>query len=276
MESRLSRPSDSRRGAEAVINDLVALVNDLGDADGVGVGVPGIVDFERGFLAISPNLPSLNQLPVRDRIEQKLGRPVFLENDANCAALGEAWAGAAKGYPDFLLLTLGTGIGGGIVIGGRILRGAAGMAGELGHIRVVLGGNPCGCGANGCLEKHASATAVMAMARMQGLGDLTCEQIAGAARGGDALAQAVWTSMGTSLGAALATLANVFNFPLYLLSGGLLPAWDLFAPSMQAELERGSYVSRYSPAKVERATLSGDAGLYGAGWLAMTEKPGRT
>src|SRR5205823_8658450 len=116
-------------------------------------------------------LPYLENVPVRDEISRRIGALVILENDANAAALGEKWMGAGREVDDLVLLTLGTGIGGGIIAGGRVLRGIVGMAGELGHITVVPDGNPCGCGNRGCLEKHASATAVAAMGRMLHLGE---------------------------------------------------------------------------------------------------------
>jgi glucokinase len=201
-------------------------------------------------------------------VEQRLEIPVILENDANAAALGEKWMGAGRDVDDLVLLTLGTGIGGGIIIGGRVLHGCVGMAGELGHMTVVPTGNPCGCGNTGCLEKHASATAVSAMAKLMGLGDdLTSEQVYRLAAEGNEKARVVFRMMGQALGTALANLVNTFNFPLYLLSGGMLPAWDFFAPAMFDEVRRRSYVYRHSPTRIEKAILGNEAGLYGAAYL---------
>jgi glucokinase len=235
---------------------------------GVGVGVPGFILMDQGIVASAPNLPEFNQYPVRDEIERRLGTKVILENDANAAALGEKWMGAGRDVDDLVLLTLGTGIGGGIIVGGRVLHGSVGMAGELGHITVVPNGNPCGCGNNGCLEKHASATAISVTARLIGLGpDLTSEDVYNLAVKGEERAKMIFRSMGAALGIALATLINTFNFPLYLLSGGPLPAWDFFAPAMLAEVERRSFTYRNSPTRIERATLGNEAGLYGAAYL---------
>ena len=178
---------------------------------------------EKGVIVGSNNMPGFDNFPIRDDIEGKLGTPIFLENDANAAALGEKWIGAGREVQDLILLTLGTGIGGGIISGGRVLHGYLGMAGELGHITVVPDGNPCGCGNFGCLEKHASATAIVAMARMLQLGDdITSEQVYKLAKDGNERAKMVFHTMGTNLGVALATLINIFNFPLCLLSGGVL------------------------------------------------------
>ncbi|HYP06238.1 MAG TPA: ROK family protein, partial [Bryobacteraceae bacterium] len=193
---------------------------------------------------------------------------IFLENDANAAALGEKWIGAGRDVDDLVLLTLGTGIGGGIIAGGKVLHGLVGMAGELGHITVVPSGNPCGCGNYGCLEKHASATAIASMARMLQLGDdITAEEVYKLATEGNDRAQMVFQTMGTMLGIAIGNLINIFNFPLYLLSGGVVAGWDQFAPAMMAEIERRSYTYRHVKTRVEKATLGNEAGLFGAAYL---------
>ena len=274
MLQKISGSTELSAGREAVVADMVAGIRNLraqcGEEGlvGVGVGVPGFIILEKGVVTDSPNLPGFENFPVRDEIERQLGAPVILENDANAAALGEKWMGAGRGFDDLVLLTLGTGVGGGIISGGKILHGFVGMAGEIGHMTVAPTGNPCGCGNQGCLEKHSSATAVVAMARMMGLGDhLTSEAVYKLAEGGDEKAKAVFLAMGQALGTALATLANIFNFPLYLLSGGMLPAWDFFAPTMLAECRRRSYVFRKTNTRIEKATLGNEAGLYGAAYL---------
>jgi glucokinase len=238
---------------------------------GVGIGLPGFILMDTGIIVGSNNMPEFENYPVRDEIEKRLGAKVILENDANAAALGEQWMGAGRGVDDMVLLTLGTGIGGGIIVGGRVLHGQLGMAGELGHLTVVPNGNPCGCGNRGCLEKHASATAIAAMAKLIGLGhdkaQITSEDVYNLAVEGNERAIAIFKSMGEALGVALANLINTFNFPLYLLSGGPLPAWNFFAPAMIAEVERRSFTYRHSPTRIEKATLGNEAGLYGAAYL---------
>src|SRR5579859_57773 len=274
MLAKIAGNTQLSAGREAVVADMVASIRKLrerlgaGSLAGVGVGVPGFIILERGIITGSPNLPGFDNFPIRDHIERQLGAPVTLENDANAAALGEKWMGAGRDYNDLVLLTLGTGIGGGIISGGKVLHGFVGMAGELGHTTVVPTGNPCGCGNQGCLEKHASATAVVAMARIMGLGDhLTSEEVHRLAVGGDEKARAVFIAMGQALGTALATLVSIFNFPLYLLSGGMLPAWDMFAPTMMAECRRRSFVFRNTDTRIDKATLGNEAGLYGAAYL---------
>ena len=265
-----------KSGRDAVIADMVESIETLRtrlgqhDLAGVGVGVPGFILIDKGVIVGSNNLPQFDHYPVRDEIERRLGAKVILENDANAAALGEKWMGAGRDVDDLVLLTLGTGIGGGIIADGRVLHGQVGMAGELGHMTVVPNGNPCGCGNTGCLEKHASATAIGAMARMIGLGaDLSSEDVYKAAIAGDARALAIFHAVGEALGIALANLINIFNFPLYLLSGGPLPAWDFFAPPMLAEVGRRSFTYRNAPTRIERATLGNQAGLYGAAYLPL-------
>src|SRR5579863_6122812 len=206
-----------------MVTSIEALRARLGEHNlrGVGIGLPGFILIDKGVIVGSNNMPEFENYPVRDEIERRLGAKVILENDANAAALGEKWIGAGRDVDDLVLLTLGTGVGGGIISGGRVLQGYLGMAGELGHMTVVPNGNPCGCGNQGCLEKHASATAIAGMARMMHLGtNPTSEDVFQLASQGDQKAKTVFEVMGRALGVGIATLVNIFNFPLYLLSGG--------------------------------------------------------
>src|SRR5262249_51261423 len=184
MLDKISGATNFTEGREAFLSDIVGAISKLrekhgaGGLAGIGLGIPGFIRMKEGVISGSNNLPYLENLPIRDEIGRRLDTFVILENDANAAAMGEQWMGAGRGVADLVLLTLGTGVGGGIISGGRVLRGAVGMAGEFGHMTVVPNGNPCGCGNQGCLEKHASATAVSAMARLMQLGeDLTAKDI---------------------------------------------------------------------------------------------------
>ena len=270
-----SQPTDMTRGRDEVIADIVSGINAVRQKitggsrlAGVGIGVPGFILIEKGFVTNSNNLPVLENFPLRDEIERLLGAPIILENDANAAALGEKWMGAGKEVDDLVLLTLGTGIGGGIIGGGRVLHGAVGMAGELGHMTIDPNGNPCGCGNFGCLEKIASATAVEAMADMMSLGNhLTSQQVYELTLDGNEKAKMIFQQMGWALGIGLANLINIFNYPLFLLSGGMLPAWDAFAPTMMEEIRKRSFTFRNTETRVERATLGNQAGLIGAAYL---------
>ena len=271
---RVSGSTQLSAGRDAVISDIVASILRLRAARpseqlaGIGIGVPGFIIMEKGIISMSPNLHFFENFPIRDEIERLLQTPVLLENDANVAALGEKWIGAGRDVDDLVLITLGTGVGGGIICGGKVLHGFVGMAGELGHMTVVPGGNPCNCGNDGCLEKHASATAITAWARMLGLGDnLSSKEVYDLAAGGNQRARVCFEQMGDALGMALASLVNIFNFPLYLLSGGVLGAWDLFTPSMFAVLKRRSLTFRRTETRIDKAVLGSDAGLYGAAYL---------
>jgi len=279
--ARISGRAELSAGREAVITDMVNAIVKLRDQEvgaghslvGIGMGVAGFILIEKGIIVGSNNLPAFEGYALRDDIERRLGTTVVLENDANAAALGEKWIGAGEGVDDLVLLTLGTGIGGGIISGGRVLHGHVGMAGEIGHVTVVPDGNPCGCGNRGCLEKHASATAISGMAKVIGLGaDLTSEQVYKLAVAGDEKAKRIFEAMGRYLGVALATLVNIFNFPLYLLSGGPLPAWDFFAPAMLEEARWRSFTFRHAETKVEKAILGNEAGLFGAAYLPILER----
>ena len=274
MLDQVSRATDVASGREAMVQNMVDAINTLRrtyahlDLLGVGIGVPGFIRLREGIIVGSNNLKPLEDFPLRDAIGEKLGTPVILENDANAAALGEKWHGAGRDVDDLVLFTLGTGIGGGIVNHGRVLHGVDGMAGELGHITVVPEGNPCDCGNRGCLEKHASGMALVSMAKLIRLGDgLTPLDVYEFARAGDPRAIQIFESMGRALGIGLATVINVFNFPLYLLSGGLLPAWEFFAPAMMLEVKIRSFTYRNSHVRIEPATLGNQAGLYGAAYL---------
>jgi glucokinase len=283
MLEKVSGATNFAEGREAVLGDIVAAIAKLRERHGasglagIGVGVPGFIRMKEGVIANSNNLPYLEGLPIRDELSRRLGTTVILENDANAAAMGEKWIGAGRDVDDLVLFTLGTGVGGGIIAGGRVLRGFGGMAGEVGHITVVPNGNPCGCGNQGCLEKHASATAVTAMAHLMQLGEgLTSKDVCDLAntdteRGEKA--RTIWRVMGESLGIALAMMVNTFNFPLYLLSGGVLPAWEFFAPHMVRVAKERSYTFRATAheTRVEQATLGNEAGLYGAAWLPWVE-----
>jgi glucokinase len=282
--AQVSASTSPEKGREYVISEIVESIQELrskqleGRFAGVGIGVPGFILMEQGVILNSNNLSFLENFPLRDDIEKRLGAPVILENDANAAALGESWIGTGADVDDLVLLTLGTGIGGGIIYKGRVMHGFLGMAGELGHLTVVPNGNPCGCGNIGCLEKHASATAISCIAELMKVTphpNPTAEDIFKLAAAGDWKAQQVFRSMGEALGIALAMLINTFNFPLYLLSGGPLPAWDYFAPAMLEQVSRRSFTFRNTKTRIEKAKLGSKAGLFGAAYLPFQAQKDR-
>ncbi|MDQ2710629.1 MAG: ROK family protein [Acidobacteriota bacterium] len=278
MLEKVFAPAIYDAGPEKVVAEIAAVIDKVrarigsDGLRGVGIGVPGYVDIDAGFILKATNLPGFEKYPIRDRIQEHLDTPIILENDANAAALGEFWIGAGKGVRHLVLLTLGTGIGGGIIVNGQVLHGFTGMAGELGHMTVFPDGNPCGCGNNGCLEKHASASAIAAMASMMHFGReiKTATDVYVLALEGNERAKHVFASMGRALGIAIANLINAFNFPLYLLSGGPLPAWDFFSPAMFGEIRKRSFTFEPTGTRVERALLGADAGLFGAAYLPFS------
>ena len=281
MLEKIAGRTHLKAGRDAVIEDMVNAIRALRDhfgteqLAGVGVAVPGFIELQKGLIVGSNNLSDFDGFPLRDELSRQLEKPVILENDANAAAMGEKWLGAGRDVQDLVLLTLGTGIGGGIIVNGRILHGFVGMAAELGHMTVIPDGNPCGCGNNGCLEKHASATAIGAMGRMLQLADNpTALDVYNFALGegeDSRRARHIFEVMGTALGIAIANLVNIFNSPLYLLSGGPLPAWDFFAPALFREVQTRSFTYRNTKTRIEKATLGNEAGLYGAAYLPFLD-----
>ena len=273
--SRMSVPASYEAGPQHIIGEIVTAVQrirlECGNETlaGVGIGVPGYIDMHAGVILGAANLPGFEGFPIRDEIQRHLSTYIILENDANAAAVGEMWMGAGQNVKNMILLTLGTGIGGGIIIDGKVLHGSQGMAGEFGHMTVFPDGNPCGCGNYGCLEKHASASAITAMGRMMHFQHEveTAADVFELATAGNKRAVMVFEAMGRALGIALANLMNVFNFSLYVLSGGPLPAWDFFAPSMFTEVKRRAFTYERTNPRVEKALLGADAGLFGAAYL---------
>jgi len=238
------------------IHHLNATYKSAGKFLGAGVGIPGVVDLTTGMLRKSANLAGFEEYPVRAEIEHRLGARVVLENDANVAALGEQWLGAARGVPNMAVVTLGTGIGGGIVLEGKIWHGMNGMAGEFGHVTVEPEGPPCGCGNRGCAERYSSASAILRMAREAiASGDAPsfaqaaasdpafgAKTIYNLALQGDENARRIFRTFGRYLGIMLAGMVNALNLDMYVLGGGVASAWDAYAPTMFEELRTRSIV----------------------------------
>ncbi len=299
-------------GRDHVLNDMCDAIQHLSEKYknsakmlGIGIGVPGIIDMETGLLRESPNLPGWAEYPVRAEIERRLTTMVILENDANVAAFGEKWLGAAKEHDDMAMLTLGTGVGGGLVLGGKIWHGMNGMAGEFGHTTVEPEGHPCGCGNRGCLEQYASATAVVRMAREAIAGhsssalaraahedaEFSAKSIFNLAIQGDEDAKRIFRRVGRAIGIVLSAMVNSLNLPIYVIGGGVASAWEAFAPSIFEELRQrcmvyaatappdplaqgGGASAHVEPGPgrktiITRALLGSDAGLFGAARLPM-------
>ena len=239
----------------------------------VGVGAPGVIQASRGVVVKSPNFPDWNNLPLKQELENAVGIPVFIENDANVAALGEQWRGAAQGINSMIFLTLGTGVGGGIVLDGRIWSGADGMAGEVGHMTIVPDGRKCGCGNTGCLEMYASSRGIVMSYQERNPSAsataTTSVQIYEAARRGEALAGQVMEDMGRYLGIGIANLVNIFNPEMIVVGGGVKDAWTLFIGTTRDEVRKRSFELPAERARIVPSVLGDDAGMIGAAAVAL-------
>jgi glucokinase len=274
------------RGAERqdVLDLLVEVVEEAlataPDAEAVGFGIPSLMDRDRAVSLECVHLP-LAGVPFRDLMSERLDRPVVVDNDANCALLAEARAGAAKGAADALMLTLGTGIGGGILAGGEVYRGSGG-AGELGHMVVELDGHPCRCGSKGCLETVASGAAIAragaaaaegepesALGRARSGGrEVTGPLVTEFAGEGDSVAIAVLADVGRKLGVGLASLANAFSPELIVVGGGASAAGDLLLEPAREELKQRA-LGPNRDVRVVAAHLGDEAGMLGAALIAL-------
>jgi len=273
LESR-STPTGLSDGAAAVIDRMTALAREL-RADGVvGIGSPGLIDHAGGRVLECPNLKVLENVPLRDEVARRLGfapRNVHLENDANAAAVGEAWLGAGRSARDLLLVTLGTGVGGGLVLDGELYAGAGGMAGEIGHVCIDPGGPPCGCGRRGCVEQYASATAARKRAIERQLpandpGDL--EELAALARRRDGPERELMHAIGRDLGRGLAVVVTLLDVRCFVIGGGFGAATDVLLPGIRAGIGERSYGKRLADVHVIPAELGADAGWIGAARVA--------
>ena len=253
----------------------------------IGMGIPGIIDSKNGIITEAPNILNVDYFPLRAVLNKKLGSDIsiVIENDANSAAVGEWWLGASKNVNSMVMITMGTGVGGGIVLDGKLWTGADGMAGEIGHITIYPDGAKCNCGNYGCLESYASATAIRRMVG-EGLEDKNLnttlrestngvepedipEIVMKAACSGDDFSISVWKEVGVALGIGIADLVNLLNIEMVVIGGGVSNAWDLFIDTAYEEAHRRAFRAPMERAKIERAHLRDDAGILGAAYLAF-------
>ena len=293
LTSQDRRPTPADSGPDAVVEAMAsgaeALLDAAGagkpDVAGVGIGSPGPLDLDAGVVIGMPNLTGFEGFPLRDRLAERLALPAALENDANAAALGEFLVGAARDVRHMVLLTLGTGVGSGIVIDGRLVHGAHGLGGEVGHLLVAPGGRPCGCGQSGCLERYASATYLAQHARKlldQGrptalanvlaeTGEITAEHVQLAAADGDELAKEVWAEAIDALAVACVGLARVLDPDLVVFGGGMANAGDALIAPLRRRFHELHW--RLTPPRTQLAlaTLGNDAGVIGAAGVAWQQ-----
>jgi glucokinase len=245
---------------------------------GVGIGAPGPLDRATGIVIFTPNL-GWKDFPLRDRISSAVNLPATLDNDANCATLGEWWLGAAQGAKMVVGLTIGTGIGGGLILDGRLYHGVSDVAGELGHTTIDSTGRRCGCGNYGCLEAYASGPAIAERAReaLAGaepstmpafvggdLSKLTAAIVYDAAKQGDRLALEVVRETARFLGIGVANLLNIFNPDVVVLAGGVTQAGDALFDPMRAEVRRRAFKPAVDACRIVPGSLQGNAGVIGA------------
>jgi glucokinase len=294
-----SLPTRAALGADAVVNricemietTIAAVIAETGatraQIAGVGIGSPGPLDREKGLVIVTPNL-GWKDFPLRDRVSTQVGLPCTLDNDANCATLGEVWLGAAKGGRNVVGFTLGTGIGGGLVLDGRLYHGVSDVAGEIGHMTIEANGRKCGCGNYGCLEAYAAAPAIASRAReamsrgeptlltelCEGdISKITAAMVYKASDRGDALAAEVVKDTARFLGTGVANMLNVFNPDTVVLAGGVANAGaSLFVP-LRAEVRRRAFKPAVDACRIVPGSLDGSAGVVGAVAAFLEEHP---
>lgn len=265
---------------EAILDALVEAAREWSSLEHLVVAasimVPGAVDNDKAVVVQAPNLPSLINFELKAELQRRLGWPVFLENDANAAAVGEMWLGAARGCLDVISVTLGTGVGGGVVLNGELWRGSHGSAGEIGHTTVdPFSGLKCKCGNTGCLELFASATAIVRMARELGMKELSAEEVYEAGRSGDELALSVFHRFGMYLGIGLANLINLLDPQIIVITGGAVNGWDLFAAEMYRQVGDRAFRATAQQVKIARSECGDNAGLLGAARIALQDLQGQ-
>ena len=287
----LQLPTPHGRGADGVVEQMVAGAKQLmeahamsaDDVAGVGIGSPGPIDIAAGKVIATPNIPGIDNCPLRDRVSAGLGLPAFLENDANAAAYGEYICGAGKGAGDMVMFTLGTGVGGGVIVGGRIIHGCHDAGAELGHMILVPDGEPCGCGQRGCLEQYASAT-FMAQRTMRRIREDGCESSLGALlaekgeidakdinearRAGDALGAEMWDQSIYHLAQGCINVTRIFDPDRIVLAGGLTKAGDDLMGPLRKHFADLNWDMNVPVPEIAIATLGNDAGSIGAGGVA--------
>ncbi len=290
LSNRRSLDTEAARGPDHVIARIATIIEELArraEADGaeivaVGVGSPGPLSYARGVVLHAPNLPGWRDVPLRDRLRAATGRRVFIENDANAAAYGEFVSGAGKAASDMVMLTLGTGVGGGVILEGRLLRGHYDNAGEIGHMIVEPEGDPCPCGQRGCLERYASASAVGRWAQraleageqtslrgaLERSGGVNARDVELAMAAGDAVATRIWRETARYLAIAAVNVQHVLNPEQIVFAGGLIGAGErLLAPVREAFAELTWNSAKDGPT-FALATLGTDAGIIGVAALA--------
>lgn len=285
-----SVPTYAQMGYEYTVNNIKQAIRDLmketntdaKEIEGIGFDFPGQVDYKTGVVKLAPNIPGWINVPIAQMIEEEFNIPTRIDNDVRCAALGELKFGAGKGCENFVCITVGTGIGSGLVINGQLVRGAANAAGEIGHIKLQMNGGPiCGCGDTGCLEAFASGPSIVAMAQeylkggkstkfreMAGAdGEITPYIVAKAAEAGDPVAKRIFEIVGTYIGMGLVSVINLLNPEKVIIGGGVAAAGDLLLAPIRKTIKERAMVVAGNSVEIVPAELGNSAGVIGASML---------
>ena len=275
--------SDAHMGISSLMENLAGFIKGFSreEISAIGIGVPGTVDRRDGTLVHAPNIANTKNFPFTEALLERIGTetPVFIENDASCAALGEHRAGAGRDSDSMVMITLGTGFGGGIILDGNLWSGEDGFAGELGHMTIDLSGPECACGGRGCVETYVSQVAIKRIVRerpelaqkLAGTEESAIpERLAELARKKDPEAVSVWNDFGANLGVGISILVNVLDVKTVVVGGGLSNAWELFIGKTLEEAKRRCLGEAASKLKIKRAALGDDSGVLGACYVAKS------
>ena len=282
-------PTRAEMGYEYTINNMKQAIRDLmtetklsaKDIEGIGFGLPGQVDFKSGIVRLITNIPGWVEIPLAKMIEDEFHIPIRIDNDVRCAALGELNFGAGKGCENLICITVGTGIGSGLIINGKLVRGASNAAGEIGHIKLQMHDGPiCGCGDTGCLEAFASGPSIVAMAEeyilggkstkyreMANGGAITPFIVAEAAKAGDPVARRIFTRMGEYIGIGMASVVNLLNPERIIVGGGVADAGDILLNPLKETIKKRAMKIAGETVQVVPAQLGNTAGVIGASLL---------
>ena len=283
-----SIPTRAEMGYEYTINNMKEAISELiketkseaKSIEGIGFGFPGQIDYQKGIVRLAPNIPGWVDVPIAEIIEKEFGIPTRVDNDVRCAALGELNYGAGIGCENLICITVGTGIGSGLIINGKLVRGASNAAGEIGHIKLDMTGGPlCGCGDRGCLEAFASGPSIVAMAEEYIKGgkstkyrelanpDITPYIVSEAAKQGDPVAKRIFTIVGEYIGIGLASVVNLLNPEKIIIGGGVAAAGDLLLNPIKESLIKRAMPIAGSAVEIVPAQLGNSAGVIGASLL---------